>query len=77
MARSVPTSAVIGDFKPPPENALKKQSRYGSDNWKPGEIPTRNGTLISVITPDGQAEQPYGEFMAVQKPKGRGKGWPK
>jgi hypothetical protein len=73
MSNSI--SVVIGGYSEPKEPALKKQSHYGCDEWKPGEIPTRTGSLRPVITPTGQSRQPYGEFMGVQKPTSTGKGF--
>ena len=57
------------------DRALKKQDRYGRAPWKPGEIPTRSGSLIPITERADQRAQPCGEFMAVQLPANYGDGY--
>lgn len=60
---------VPGNFTPPPAKALTTQSSYGSEPWKPGEIP--RAPLRTVIA-GPKERQPYGEEMGVQKIGRRG-----
>lgn len=73
---TVPSPVSI-EFNPAPDPGLKKQSRYGNDPWKPGEIPVRTGAMIPVIEPLNAARAPYGEFMGVERPARRGNGKPR
>lgn len=59
-----------------PEGELKKQSRYGSDPWKPGEIPTRTGSLRPITGRLDEKPAAYGQFMCVRKPDSSGRGKP-
>ncbi len=52
-----------------PKATLKKQSRYGTDPWQPGEIP--RGFIKVHSGPKKQA--PYGEFLSIKTPFNRGK----
>lgn len=56
----------------PAPHCLKKQSRYGGKPWQPGEIPTRNGTLLVINQPLDAKPAPYGEFYGIEKPTSRG-----
>jgi hypothetical protein len=56
-------------------SSLKKQSCYGSEPWKPGEVPTR-GTIFQ-IRPTECGTMPYGESMGVHLPCSRGQGKPR
>lgn len=59
----------------PVSAALKHQSFYGQEPWKPGEIPAmRNGTRIINVPLDIKSA-PYCEFFEVEKPQNRGKGY--
>lgn len=60
---------IPGSYSPPPERALKTQRTYGSEPWKPGEIP-RYPLRTVIAGPKERA--PYGEEMGVRKPIGRG-----
>ena len=54
--------------------SLKKQPCYGSEPWRPGEVPCR-GTIYA-IQPTESATMPYGEGMGVHLPTSRGSGKP-
>ena len=64
----------------PAEPRLKKQSTWSNRPWEPGEIPVSGrgnvGSLISVMEPHGERSGAYGEWMGVQVPANRGKGYP-
>lgn len=63
--------------EPSQSAALKKQDRYGSEPWQPGEIPTRTGSLRPITGPLDAKRAPYGEFLGVEKPTNRGHGKPR
>ena len=72
LSINVPTAARPGAQA---SAALKHQSFYGQEPWKPGEIPAmRNGTRIINVPLDIKAA-PYREFFEVEKPQNRGKGY--
>jgi hypothetical protein len=74
---AAPTPALVGSVLAP-EPSLKKQSRYGNAPWKPGEIPTRTGSLMPITEPiEVPVNAPYGEFLGIEIPRNRGSGWPK
>ena len=51
-----------------PSSALKKESGYGHEPWKPGELPVKGGSLRKVIGRlDDSTRTPYGEYLGVQK----------
>lgn len=64
---------ISAEYSHPAEPALKKQSRWSDKPWKPGEIPTKQGTLRTINGPERKT--PYGEFMGVECPVSRGEGW--
>ena len=73
---SAPTPALVGSVHAA-EPALKKQSRYGTAPWKPGEIPTRTGSLMPITEPiEVPVNAPSGEFLGIETPRNRGSGWP-
>ena len=56
-----------------PSSALKKESGYGHEPWKPGELPVKGGSLRKVIGRlDDSTRMPYGEYLGVQKPDSSG-----
>jgi hypothetical protein len=73
---AAPTPSLLGSVHAA-EPALKKQSRYGTAPWKPGEIPTRTGSLMPITEPiEVPVNAPFGEFLAIETPRNRGSGWP-
>lgn len=65
--------AMVGVWTPPPEPALKKQSRWSGCCWKPGEVPA--GGLIAVHSgPKSDGSFPR-DRMSVECPSPRGKGF--
>lgn len=56
---------------------LKKQPRYGDENWQPNEIPTR-GSLRPVYGPlVDRPKSAYNERMGIERPTNRGRGKPR
>ena len=54
---------------------LKKQSRYASEHWQPGEVPRE--TFVGILPTDRRIT-PYGQGpLAVRPPENMGEGWPK
>jgi hypothetical protein len=76
MARRKKNSPAPAIFGPEQSGGLKHQSRYGSKPWQPGEIPGRNGTLNVISEPHDIKAAPYGEFLGIEKPTNRGRGYP-
>ena len=71
----VPAVPVASPVAEASHSTLKKQDRYGSKPWQPGEIPTRAGSLMPIIGPLDERDRPYGEFLAVERPTNRGDGY--
>jgi hypothetical protein len=76
MARRKKNSVAPSPLGPEPSGVLKHQSRYGVKPWQPGEIPGRNGSLLVMSQPHDIPATPYGEFLGVEKPANRGRGYP-
>lgn len=67
---------VPGAVVPPDaDGQLEKQSCYGREPWKPGEIPTRAGSRITAYG-NFDSREPYGQFLQVERPTPHGKGKP-
>lgn len=68
--------AVASPISPSDSRVLDKQSRYGPDNWKPGQIPTRGLRVVTGPISDPQSTS-YGESLGVERPRNRGHGKPR
>ena len=57
---------------------LKKQSCYGDEPWKPGEIPIKDGfSQIPVIAPMEDVQRTARrEYSGVERPTSRGRKYP-
>lgn len=61
---------------PSDSRVLDKQSRYGPDHWKPGQIPTRGLRVVTGPISEPQSTS-YGESLGVERPRNRGHGKPR
>lgn len=67
---------IADTVSPSDSRVLDKQSRYGPDNWKPGQIPTRGLRVVTGPISDPHSTS-YGESLGVERPRNRGHGKPR